>query len=193
MADAVQHPAAESIAIREPLWLLYAVSFWGGLQIMVLEVCGFKVLQTNLGSSVFVTGTLLTSIMVLLSLGYYAGGRLSARLQSARGLFGLLVLAALYTELVTSVLLEPISTLSLALHTALGAHPLLRAGVPAGALTLLFYGPPVFLLSMISPYWIRIRSMSATDGRANPGQQSGFFMSLSTVGSIVGTLLASYF
>jgi small-conductance mechanosensitive channel len=60
-------------------WLLYAVSFWGGFQIMVLEMCGFRVLQTNLGSSVIVTGTLLTLIMVLLSAGYYTGGRLSRR------------------------------------------------------------------------------------------------------------------
>lgn len=192
MTDVANRPVEESLVHREPRWLLCAVSFWGGLQIMVLEMCGFKVLQTNLGSSVLVTGTLLTSVMVLLSLGYYAGGRLHTRFRNARALFGLLILAALYTEVVTTILLEPIGTLSLALHTALGPHPYLRAMVPAGVLTSLLYGPPVFLTSMISPYWVGVETMNDADRRAAPGLESGFFMALSTVGSIVGTLLASY-
>ncbi|HTU61346.1 MAG TPA: hypothetical protein VMF89_22985, partial [Polyangiales bacterium] len=69
---------------------MLAVSFWGGFQIMVLEMCGFRVLQTHLGSSVVVTGTLLTIIMVLLAGGYYTGGLLSARFQNARAILALL-------------------------------------------------------------------------------------------------------
>jgi predicted membrane-bound spermidine synthase len=188
--DSEPPPKSQSQAV--PRWLLYAVSFWGGFQIMVLEMCGFRVLQTNLGSSVIVTGTLLTVIMVLLSAGYYTGGMLSSKLGSARGLFGLLVIAGVYTEIMTAVFLEPISSLSLSLRTALGAHPYLQAGIPAALLSLVLYGPPVFLTSMISPYWIRLQTVSSGRDGADAGQQSGFFMSLSTVGSIAGTMVASY-
>ena len=65
--------AAPTSGGRLPRWLLFATSFLGGFQIMVLEICGFRVLQTTLGSSVVVTGTLLTIMMVLLSAGYYVG------------------------------------------------------------------------------------------------------------------------
>jgi MFS family permease len=176
-----------------PRWLVNAVSFWGGFQIMVLEMCGFRVLQTHLGSSVIVTGTLLTIVMVLLSAGYYLGGQLSHRLGTARALFALLVAGALYTAVVSALLLGPITSVGLALRAWLGAQPFLQSAVPTAALTLLLYGPPVFVTSMISPYWIRLRTLGSGQGGADAGQQSGFFMALSTVGSIVGTIASSYF
>ena len=189
-----------------PRWLLYCISFWGGFQIMVLEICGFRVLQTNLGSSVIVTGTLLTLIMVLLSVGYYAGGVLSRRWHSgSRGLFSLLLGAALYAAVANGPLLEPIAALGLALRESLGGHPYLQSIVPSALLCLVLYGPPVLVMSMISPYLIRLRTSSgaaqgkgdaanagAARGAGDAGIESGFFMSLSTVGSIAGTMLSSY-
>jgi spermidine synthase len=192
MSKSDSEPPPPSTSEAVPRWLVYAVSFWGGFQIMVLEMCGFRVLQTNLGSSVVVTGTLLTVIMILLSAGYYSGGLLSQKLGTARGLFGLLVIGALYTEVVTTLLLEPISSLGLALRTVFGAHPFLQGGVPAAVLSLLLYGVPVFMTSMISPYWIRLRTVGSGRDGADAGMQSGFFMALSTVGSIAGTMAASY-
>ncbi|MET0343938.1 MAG: fused MFS/spermidine synthase [Polyangiales bacterium] len=175
-----------------PRWLLYTTSFFGGFQIMALEICGLRVLQTNLGSSVVVTGTLLTIVMILLAVGYYTGGRLSAKYQSTRVLFALLAVSSVYTALVAALLLEPIASIGVAIRSALIDSPYLHSGVPAAVLTLLLYGLPMFLMSMISPYWIRLQSVSAARGETDPGMVSGFFMSLSTVGSIVGTMLASY-
>ncbi|MET0414053.1 MAG: fused MFS/spermidine synthase, partial [Polyangiaceae bacterium] len=181
-------PTTEAPAL--PRWLLFTLSFAGGFEIMVLEICGFRVLATNLGSSVIVTGTLLTVVMIVLSLGYYTGGVLSTRRGGARGLFGLLVLSAAYTGVITAFALEPLAAVSLALHDALGEHVFLRSGLPATLLSVILYGPPVFVMSMISPYLIRLRTLGARQG--DPGVQSGFFMSLSTLGSIAGTMLASY-
>jgi hypothetical protein len=185
-------PARLRASDAVPRWLLYAVSFWGGFQIMVLEMCGFRVLQTHLGSSVIVTGTLLTVFMIVLSAGYYAGGLLSRKLGTARGLFRVLVFGALYTAIVTSLLLEPITSLGLALRAWFGAHPFLQGGVPAAVLSVLLYGPPVFLTCMISPYWTRLQTVASGQDGADAGQESGFFMALSTVGSIVGTMVSSY-
>lgn len=189
MATTATTPSPQAASGR-PRGLLHAVSFWGGFQIMVLEMCGFRVLQTNLGSSVIVTGTLLTLIMVLLSAGYYTGGKLSRRLGAARPLLGLLLASSVYTELATLLLLEPLGAVSLQVYDALADHSYLQTGVPAALLTLLLYGPPVFVMSMISPFLIRLQSVLQPD--ADPGVASGFFMSLSTVGSIAGTMLASY-
>lgn len=182
-----------------PASLLLAVSFAGGFFIMVLEICALRVLSTHLGSSVFVTGTLLTLYMVLLSVGYYAGGLLSGRWGRApRVLFGLMLAAALYAGLLHALWLDALGGLGFALREALEARWFLQPILPAALLTLLLYGPPVLILSMISPFLIRLRatpgpagaSGSAASGDA--GVQAGFFMSLSTIGGIAGTMLSSY-
>ena len=168
-------------------WLL-ALSFMGGFQIMTLEICGFRVLQINLGSSVVVTGTLLTTIMVVLSAGYYLGGILS-QLRSLRALLLLLLGACVYTHLASVLWLERISDLGLDLREQAWDSDFLQVGIPAGVVSLLLYAPPVLALSMISPCLIHLES---TRDHAAAGKKSGFFMALSTVGSILGTLLASY-
>ncbi len=191
---AISTAVAENISHSEgaPRWLLLWVSFWGGFQIMVLEICGFRVLQTNLGSSVIVTGTLLTVVMILLSAGYYVGGILSTRLNSLRTMFSLLTVAPAYSVIVTAFFLDAITTLGQSTRMALHAHTYLGVGLPAALLTLLLYGPPVFIMSMISPYWIRLQSVGSPRHKGDPGTQSGFFMALSTLGSIAGTMLSSY-
>jgi hypothetical protein len=168
--------------------VLLAVSFLGGFQIMALELCGFRILQMNLGTSVVVTGTLLTTIMVLLSAGYYLGGTLE-RLRSPRALLVLLLTACAYTQFANVVLLERLSDLTLELRDRLDGFEHLQAGLPAALLSLVLYGPPVLALSMISPWLIRRQSEAPS---SDAGKQSGFIMSLSTAGSIFGTLLASY-
>lgn len=179
--------------------ILLAISFAGGFFIMVLEICGLRVLATHLGSSVFVTGTLLTLYMVLLSAGYYAGGLLSSRWGRApRTLLGLMLAAALYAGLLHALWLDELGSAGFAVREALEGHPFLQPILPAALLTLLLYGPPVLVLSMISPFLIRLRAArpAAAGGPAasasDAGVQAGFFMSLSTIGSIAGTMLSSY-
>ena len=167
--------------------LLLALSFLGGFQVMALEICGLRTLQMNLGSSVVVTGTLLTLIMIVLSVGYYLGGTLRA-LHSPRALCLLLMAACGYTQIANVTLLDQIGDLALDLRDSLDGLDHLEVGLPAALLSLLLYGPPMLALSMISPCLIRVESVQSTDA----GKSSGFFMSLSTAGSIFGTLLASY-
>jgi hypothetical protein len=155
---------------------------------MALEICGLRTLQMNLGSSVVVTGTLLTLIMVVLSAGYYLGGTLRM-LHSPRALCLLLMAACVYTQIANVILLDRIGDLALDLRDALDGLDNLEVGVPAALLSLLLYGPPMLALSMISPCLIRVQS---AQGSADAGKSSGFFMALSTAGSTFGTLLASY-
>jgi hypothetical protein len=159
---------------------------------MVLEICGFRVLPTYLGSSVLVTGTLLTVFMVLMSAGYYLGGLFSGKPRGLHGLFPLLMLAAGYAAVVAGHLFEPIASLAVSLRHVLPAQPYLQAGVPTALLTLVLYGPPVLILSLISPYWIRLRTVRASQRGDGAGLQSGVFMALATLGSIAGTVLGSF-
>lgn len=191
------HPPPVTPVGPSPATLL-AISFAGGFFIMVLEICGLRVLATHLGSSVFVTGTLLTLYMVLLSAGYYAGGLLSARWGRApRALLGLLLAAALYAGLLHALWLDELGSAGFAVREALEGRPFLQPIMPAALLTLVLYGPPVLVLSMISPFSIRSRAAPPRESGAaassgDAGVQAGFFMSLSTVGSIAGTMLSSY-
>lgn len=178
--------ASQPSAVRRP-WLL-ALSFMGGFQIMTLELCGFRVLQMNLGSSVVVTGTLLTTIMAVLSIGYYLGGALS-QLRSVRALLTLLATSCVYTHVASVLWLERIADFGLDLREDMWGIDYLEVGIPAGVVSILLYAPPVLVLSMISPCLIHLESEGSA---ASAGKKSGFFMALSTVGSILGTLIASY-
>jgi spermidine synthase len=173
-----------------PRRLMLAISFSGGFEIMALEVCALRVLQTYLGSSVVITGTLLSLVMALLAAGYYAGGWFSARGGSLRALLALLMAASLYALVISVFAIDGIGSFALSLSEAWQAHPHRAAIVPAAVLTLGLYGPPFFLLSTISPYWIHWRGSSAAASDA--GVTSGSFMSLSTAGSIAGTAVGSY-
>jgi len=159
---------------------------------MVLEICGFRVLPTYLGSSVIVTGTLLTVFMLLMSAGYYAGGLFSAVAKRESALFLLLILAAAYAKVAAGDLSQWIALLVVSLRGILPAHPYFQTGVPTAVLTFLLYGPPVFIASLASPYLIHLRSARDAEQGATAGLQSGLFMALATFGSIAGTVLGSF-
>ena len=74
---------------------------------MLLEMCAFRVLFTNFGSSIFTSGVLLTLIMVALSVGYWLGGRMSERYGSVRCLLLALLGGVVYVHLFDVLLARP--------------------------------------------------------------------------------------
>jgi spermidine synthase len=129
--------------------------------------------------------------MLSLSIGYALGGVLSARFRTPRALFASFLVAAAYTEVVTALFFEPIVSFGLSLRSSLPPGAQLRSILPASLVSAALYGVPILILSMTSPYLIRFFTGSGSK-RGDPGFRSGFFMSLSTLGSIAGTLVASY-
>jgi predicted membrane-bound spermidine synthase len=158
---------------------------------MLLEMCAFRVLSTQFGSSIYVTGILLTLVMVALSMGYLAGGRLSLRYTSLRPLIISLACVTVYVE-ITHVLfsgriLDECFTLQERIHTFVVAETL-----PPGLATLALYVLPMMVLAQISPYLVRLM-MHVGKGETNGvGVASGKLMATSTVGSIFGTLATSF-
>jgi spermidine synthase len=161
-------------------FLLAIVVFISGAVLMGLEIAGSRVLAPYFGSSIFVWGSLISVVMGALSLGYYWGGRLSARQPS-------------YSRLLTLLLIPGIMIFFLPfIYPAVNAW---IAGIDFGvrlnpliACTIYFLPPGIFL-GTISPYVIRLAATTLSA----VGSTAGTLYAISTCGSIFGTLLTAFY
>src|SRR3989475_12926984 len=80
-----------------PRQLLLPLAFTGGLASWGIEFAAARLLAPFSGQSLFIWGTLVGLILIYLTIGYYAGGRLADRRPDARLLFQLAGAAALLT------------------------------------------------------------------------------------------------
>jgi len=156
---------------------LYLTSFLCGATIMVLEILGFRMLPPYFGASTAVWGALLGVVMVALTAGYYAGGWLADRSPHPRMLYLMVGGAAAYTLL---VLLGYRRILDFAARFELVTGSLLAS-------TLLF-AVPLAALGTVSPFVIRLLAREGAVGTV-----AGHVYAVSTVGSIVGTFLTSFY
>lgn len=148
----------------------------GGL-VMVIEILGSRVIGPFFGASLFVWTSLITVALVALAAGYAAGGVLSDRKPSPAYLYGIILLAGVFTLLVP-VLKGPVLKATVSWG--------LRTGALASSLAL--FGPALFLLGCVSPYLVRI----AAREMRNIGRTVGVFYAISTVGSFVGTVATGF-
>src|SRR6266571_3901518 len=65
--------------------LLLPLAFTGGLASLGIEFAAARLLAPFFGQSLFIWGTLIGLILIYLTIGYYAGGRLADRRPDARG------------------------------------------------------------------------------------------------------------
>ncbi|MCA9670046.1 MAG: fused MFS/spermidine synthase [Myxococcales bacterium] len=183
-----------SAKAQRSFYLLLA--FLGGFHVMLLEMCAFRVLSTNYGSSIFTSGVLLSLIMVALSAGYYLGGRFSERNETLRFLLLVLLGAVIYVELFDVLLAKRLLDWAFAWRVSLvksGSDVAVRSALPAGLATVLLYAAPMIGLSQITPYLIKRTSSASSDAESeHVGKISGRLMAVSTVGSIVGTLATTF-
>jgi spermidine synthase len=157
-------------------YLISTTALCGAL-VMVLEVLGSRVIGPFFGVSLFVWTSLITVTMVALAAGYAAGGHLSDRKSSPDWLYGIILLSGVLVILIP-VLKGPVLQLTLPL------------GLRWGSLVCAFilFGPALFLLGCVSPYIVKI----AAREMHNIGRTVGSFYAISTVGSVVGTMLAGF-
>jgi spermidine synthase len=167
----------------------YILAWVAGFNVMLLEMCGFRVLQTEFGSSIYVTGALLALVMIALSAGYYLGGRASARFGSIYYLVVTLALAAAYVFVVDVMLVSSVLDFCFELRGRFSG-PVAINGIPPAIATMALYFPPMLALSQTSPFLVRLIASRRADPRI--GAAAGNTMAVSTVGSIVGTLIPSF-
>jgi uncharacterized membrane protein len=83
--------------------LLLPLAFIGGLTSLGIEFAAARLLAPFFGQSLYIWGTLIGLILIYLTIGYYAGGRLADRRPNARLLFQLTAVAALWTAVIPLV------------------------------------------------------------------------------------------
>ena len=156
----------------------WVVCACGGV-LMALEILSSRILAPYFGNSVYVWGSIISVFLAALSLGYLWGGRLADRQPSLAALARLLALAAAFEE----ALLLGGSHFAAALAAWTGASP---AGTLLTATVL--FGPASVLLATVSPYAVRLAARDL--GRL--GDTTGRLYALSTLGSLGGTLIATF-
>lgn len=158
--------------------MLYAIVFSCGAALMGLELVAARVLAPVLGNSTYVWGSVISVVMLALSLGYWLGGQVADRWGAARILPPVIAASGLATAVV-----PPISVRVLPWAADLGP----RAGSLAAS-ALVFFVPALFL-AMVSPLGVRI---AASRGITHVGRAAGGLYSVSTAGSIAGTLATAF-
>lgn len=157
----------------------YGVVITPGAVLMALEIVSSRVLAPHFGSSVYVWGSIIGVFLAAMSVGYFWGGRFADR-QPRLAVLGRLILAAGLAQ--TLVLLAGARVVA-----ALGD---LTGGSPAGTLiaTTVLFGPVTVFLAAVSPYAVKL----ATRDLRLLGGTAGHLYALSTGGSLVGTLGATF-
>ena len=158
--------------------MLRLIVFLCGAALMGLELVAARVLAPTLGNSIYVWGSVITSVMVALSIGYWLGGQPADRFDAARLLPLVIAGAAVGTVLAPLIA-------GFVLPWAADLGPRLGALV---ASALIFFLPSV-LLAMVSPIGVRL---AANKGMEHVGRSAGGLYSVSTAGSIAGTLLTAF-
>lgn len=152
--------------------------FFTGAAVLILEIMGTRVISPFFGSTVYVWSSLIAVTLASLAAGYAAGGALADRPRASASLCGCLALSGAWL-----------------LAVPLMRGPVLLAasswGVQAGALAsaAVLFAPPLFFLGAVGPLCVRLR----TTELARVGREVGAVTSVSTVGSVVGALLAGFY
>ena len=158
---------------------LELIVFLSGAIGMGLELIAARVLSPYVGSSNVVWTSIIGIILVSMSFGYWIGGKKADKDANLNQLSSILMMAALFTSIIP--LLE-----TLVVKVLAGVIPNLI--VAAIICATIVFSMPSFILAMISPFAVKIRSKENTE----IGSLSGRISSLSTIGSIVGTFLMGF-
>jgi spermidine synthase len=177
-STSIEGPPAKDRALATVL--LLPLAFIGGLTSLGIEFAASRLLAPFFGQSLFIWGILIGLILIYLTIGYYAVGRLADRRPDARLLYKLTAAASITTALIP-IISRPI------LSVAQSGFARLSVGLVLGSLAsvVVLFALPVILLGMVSPFVIRLR----IEKLATAGNAAGAVYALSTLGSILGTFL----
>ncbi|MGO9260776.1 MAG: fused MFS/spermidine synthase [Bryobacteraceae bacterium] len=159
------------------VWFWLATALVTGAIVMGLELVAFRLYAPYFGYSVYVWGSMISVVMGALACGYGLGGRLAHGSRPELYLYGAIFLSALYQMLILFVvggLLPPLST----------------RGDFAGVFvaTMVIFGPTMAALAVTGPLVVHLCARTACVGSA-----AGKTYGLSTVGSMAGIVVTTFF
>lgn len=175
-------PTMDLIVTQPGKIKLLVIAFMSGAAVMIVEVAATRLLAPYFGASLFIWTSAISVILAALAIGYFIGGRLADRENIRRILTSVFMAASITTVLITYIVyflgqqLPSFYSGDLPSITAFGVTLLaaLVSLMPAG----IFYG-------MVSPLIIEILGRYGH----HPGNVAGQVFSVSTAGSIVGTII----
>jgi spermidine synthase len=154
--------------------------FVSGAVLLGVEIAASRVLAPFFGNSLFVWGSLIGVVLTGLAVGYWAGGALADRLPAPQLLVAVMGLGAI-AILAVPLLDEPVLEAVVSWDPGPRLNPLVAA--------IVLFGPASVLMAGVTPIAVRLRARSL----ARVGRTAGRLFSVSTAGSIVGTLATSFF
>lgn len=158
---------------------LEIIVFLAGAIGMGLELIAARVLSTYVGSSNVVWTSIIGIILASMSLGYWLGGKKADKDANIDQLSNILLFAAVSTSAIP--ILE---TLIVKQFAGIIGNLIITAILCA----IIVFSIPSFILAMISPFAVKIKSKEDNE----IGSLSGRISSLSTIGSIIGTFLMGF-
>lgn len=158
---------------------LEIIVFLAGAIGMGLELIAARVLSPYVGSSNVVWTSIIGIILASMSLGYWIGGKNADKGASIDKISNILIIAAIFTSLIP--LLETIIVKQFA---GIIGNLIITAILCA----IVVFSLPSFVLAMISPFAVKLKSQEGNE----IGSLSGRISSLSTIGSITGTFLMGF-
>jgi spermidine synthase len=159
---------------------IMAAVFVSGAVLLGVEIAASRVLAPFFGNSLYVWGSLIGVVLTGLAVGYWAGGALADRLPTTGlllGVMGLAALSVLAIPLVDEAVLEAV----VGWDVGPRLNPLLAS--------VILFGPMSVLMACVTPIAVRLRARSLT----RVGRTAGRLFSVSTAGSIAGTLATAFF
>lgn len=169
------NPNADGGALAH--WELMSTVLLSGAVVMVVEIVGTRIIGPVFGVSLFVWAALLSVTLCALALGYYVGGVLIDRTPRITRLGGALLVGGVALGVVP--LVAPT-----VLRGTSGFGP--RGGPLLAALVL--FAPALIALGTTGPIAVRL----ATTDVAGAGRRVGSVYAVSTAGSLIGTLITSF-
>ncbi len=152
--------------------------FIAGFAVMVVEICGERLLAPYLGDTLFSWTGAIAVVLGALSIGYYLGGRMASLYSNLR-ILAIFLFAAGFFIAITPLLSEWVLPASLSIGFEYG---------PLIASMALFAVPNIFL-GMVAPYAVKLK----VKGLKMVGERAGNLYAIATVGSIVGALASGYY
>jgi hypothetical protein len=160
--------------------MILIIVFLCGAMVMSFEILGSRVLAPNFGNSIFVWGSLISIFLAGLSAGYYWGGKVADIHPSTKKL-AFIIFAPGILFITFPLYSTGISDWIFMQDMGIRLSPLMAS-------LFLFFIPSVFL-GAVSPYTAKLMISSLHTS----GATIGTLYALSTLGSIVGTLLTSFY
>jgi spermidine synthase len=156
--------------------------FCVGIVTLGAEIAAARLMAPFFGDSTIVWANTIAVVLVALSIGYWFGGRMADRHPNLPALCRTVLVASVLMALVPFVA-DPFLSLSV------DAFDTYSLGGFAGSLfgVLVLVAVPVLMLGTVSPWAIRLKMHAIEDS----GEVAGRMYAISTVGSLLGTFLAS--